>query len=128
MKLIFSILLMAPFFASAATEIIYNRSANPYVPAQGFVTREHICVDEDNNVLQVLNPEDSTVVTAPRTVEKEVCVQWNRNDSSRPTCVRTIIKDLPLSDLYDQYTFEPSDYRKEHPVSRKTKRIEKCSK
>ncbi|WP_413560256.1 hypothetical protein [Bdellovibrio sp. HCB209] len=126
MKLILSILLMTPIFASAATEIIYNRSANPFVPAQGFVSRDQVCIDQDNDLFLALNPQDASVMTAPRVVEKEVCIQWNRNDSSRPQCTSAVLKPVPVSDTYEQLTFEQSDYRKERPIKRQTKRIENC--
>ncbi|UYL07260.1 hypothetical protein B9G69_009395 [Bdellovibrio sp. SKB1291214] len=159
MKLILSILLMAPVFASAATEIIYNRSANPYIPEKGAITRDRLCVDEQNNALQVHVPPSESescetvktdysrtgmpikvcvgrksvkvpamTLTAPLNVKKEVCVQWNRNDSSRPTCVKTEVQEVQLDDSYTQYSYDPSDYRKERPYSVENKRLELCDK
>lgn len=159
MKLILSILLMAPAFAPAATEIIYNRSANPYVPQNGAITRERLCIDEQNNEMQVHVPAHemetcetvktdysrtglpvqvclgrkavkvpATTVKAPLTVQKEVCVQWNRNDSSRPVCVKTEVQEIQLEDSYTQYSYEVSDYRKERPSSVANKRLELCNK
>jgi hypothetical protein len=149
---------MAPVFASAATEIIYNRSANPYVPEKGAITRDRVCIDEQNNAVQVYVPPTETEtcesyktdmsrtgypiqvcvgrktvknpamkLSAPLAVQKEVCVQWNRNDSSRPVCTKTETQEVQLDDSYTQYSYEPSDYRKERPSSIANKRLELCN-
>ncbi len=126
MKLLLSILLMAPFFASAATEIIYNRSANPYVPQQGYVTRDQVCIDEDSNTVEASLPGQAPVKTS-LTVTQEVCVQWNRTDSAHPVCLKKASREVQLGNSYTQYSYEPSDYRKERPNVRE-KRIEACIK
>ncbi|WP_413577554.1 hypothetical protein ACLVWU_04105 [Bdellovibrio sp. HCB290] len=125
MKLFLSILLLAPVFASAATEIIYNRSANPYIPQQGEIVRENLCVEQDTNSLKVHDPEHSMKV--PMLADKEVCVQWNRNDSSRPVCTRTVLRKVQLDDTYTQYTYDVWDVRKERPITVQNKRLENCN-
>ncbi|WP_413580591.1 hypothetical protein [Bdellovibrio sp. HCB288] len=125
MKLILSILLMAPVFASAATEIIYNRSANPYIPQQGEIVREKVCIEQDTNSLKVHAPEQNLAV--PMVEDKAVCVQWNRNDSTRPVCSKSIIRSVKLDDTYTQYTYDVWDHRKERPITVQNKRLENCN-
>ncbi|WP_413294993.1 hypothetical protein ACLSU7_07775 [Bdellovibrio sp. HCB185ZH] len=126
MKLLLSILLMAPFFASAATEIIYNRSANPYVPERGYVTRDQVCIDEESQTVEASLPGQAPV-KASLTANREVCVEWNRTDSAHPVCTKKANKEVLLGDSYTQYLYDASDYRKERPNVR-VKRIEACVK
>ncbi|WP_413586621.1 hypothetical protein [Bdellovibrio sp. HCB274] len=135
MKLFLSILLMAPVFASAATEIIYNRSANPYIPQQGEIYRDNLCVEPDTNTLKVRIPEHTvknvkvpeTTISAPLIEEKEICVRWNRNDSTRPSCVKKETREVQLDDSYTQYTYDVWDHRKERPITVQNKRLENCN-
>lgn len=66
-------------------------------------------------------------ITASRDYVQEVCIKWNRDDSTRPRCVKSVeqIKKYPLE--YTQSVYEMSDYRHERPRSVKTKTIENCN-
>ncbi|XGC79817.1 hypothetical protein ACES2L_10795 [Bdellovibrio bacteriovorus] len=65
--------------------------------------------------------EDKSMYT-----QKDVCVKWNRSDSTRPRCIGYERQTFQLPLTYTQYTYEWSDYRKERPIKVEEKAIENC--
>lgn len=76
MKSLFMVLLLLPTFAHSYTQIVYNRSNNPYIPKAGIVTKQKICVDYAKDALRY--------VTSATTEETCQSVRIDRTDSAYP--------------------------------------------
>lgn len=158
MKFVLTLMLLAPGMAFAYGETILNRTINPYVPKQGYFTKDHICHNAETNSFKVYVPAHvqetcksykwdytdskypkkicvgrkvvrvpAKYILASRDYKQEVCIKWNRDDSTRPRCVKSVeqIKKYPLE--YTQSVYEMADYRHERPLSVKTKSIANCN-
>jgi hypothetical protein len=72
-------LVLLPVLASASTTIVYNRSANPYIPVTGKVTESRICLDKATDQLRVYTPA--------QVVETCESVKVDNSDSAYPKTV-----------------------------------------
>lgn len=89
MKIILGSVLVFSSVCMGGTEIVYNRSTNPYVPAKGEVTADKVCFDAAKNAFEVLVPASS----------KETCksIRMDYSDSHYPKkiCVGKKIVKVP---------------------------------
>ncbi|WP_413294984.1 hypothetical protein ACLSU7_07730 [Bdellovibrio sp. HCB185ZH] len=119
-----------------AQAICYKPDANAfkvYVPAHKAVTCKSYRWDHSDSHYPkkvCVGPKvvsyPAKYITASRDYVQEVCIKWNRDDSTRPRCVKSVqqTKKYPLE--YTQSVYEMSDYRHERPLSTKTKTIANC--
>lgn len=91
MKLMIAILMMVPALATAATEIVYNTSSNPYIPARGTVTAKQICLNSNKDAFKVY--------VAQHVVETCDSVKTDYSDSTRPkkVCVGRKLVTVPAT-------------------------------
>ncbi len=91
MKLMIAMLMMLPTLATAATEIVYNSSSNPYIPARGYVTAKQICLNA--------NKDSFKIFVAQHTVETCDSVKTDYSDSTRPkkVCVGRKMVTVPAT-------------------------------
>ncbi|WP_413560270.1 hypothetical protein [Bdellovibrio sp. HCB209] len=121
----------------AKEQICYNADKNSfkvYVPAHKEVTCEAYRWDHSDSHYPkkvCVNPKvvatPAKYITASRDYQQEVCIKWNRDDSTRPRCVKTVVETKKYPLQYTQSIYEMSDVYHQRPISSKTKTIANCN-